>query len=63
MQKITDTAGNAVTVGTHIAFSAGFHTLTGVVVAIEDDITEPMMQVDIDGGNVQPVSASKVLFA
>jgi hypothetical protein len=58
MQKITDTAGNVVTVGTHIAFSAGFHTLTGVVVAIDDD----MMQVHIDGGTVQPVSASKVLF-
>lgn len=61
--NITDTAGNPVAVGSHIAFSAGFFTLTGTVVAIEDGIFEPVLQVDIDGGTVQPVSASKVLFA
>ena len=60
---VTDTAGTLVEVGSHIAFSAGFFTLTGTVVAIEEGIFEPMLQVRMVGGNVQPVSASKVLFA
>jgi hypothetical protein len=60
---VTDTAGTPVTVGSHIAFSAGFFTLTGTVISIDDGITEPMLQVQVDNGTVQPVSASKVLFA
>lgn len=61
--KVTDTAGIEVKIGSHIAFSAGFFTLTGTVVSIENSITEPMLQVQVDNGIVQPVSASKVLFA
>jgi hypothetical protein len=63
MSKVTDTAGNPVEVGSHIAFSAGFFTLTGTVVAIGEGIFEPVLQVRTSETCVQPVSASKVLFA
>lgn len=61
--NVTDTAGNLVKVGSHIAFSAGFFTPTGTVVSIDEGIFEPTLQVQVDNGIVQPVSASKVLFA
>jgi hypothetical protein len=61
--KITDTAGTPVGIGSHIAFSAGFFTLTGTVLSIGEDVFGTMLQVQVDNGSVQPVSASKILFA
>ena len=43
-------------IGKRISFSAGYFTLTGTVVADGGE----MLQVQIDNGSVQPVSASKV---
>lgn len=44
-------------VNDYIAFSAGFFTLTGTVVSLDED----MLQVKCEGGRVQPVSVSKVV--
>ena len=62
-QQLMDRHGNPVKDGSHIAFSAGFHLLTGDVVSVSTGTDGTVLQVQTAPGVVQPVSPGKVLWS